>query len=70
MRVRGRGDPSLGEDLHPDAIGDLQTGGLALVVEQADEIARDALGPELVVDGRVDRDRVAAFLRERELRVR
>ena len=44
--------------------------GLAVVVEQTDELAGDAFGAQLVVEGGVERDRVAAVLRERELLVR
>ena len=58
------------EDLHLDPVGDLEAGGLAQVVEQADEVAGDALGAQLVVDGGVDGDRVPALLRQRELGVR
>ena len=39
-------------------------------LSSADQLARDALGAELVVEGGVERDRVAAVLRERELLVR
>ena len=55
---------------HADPVGQLEIERLAEVVDGADELARDAFEAQRLVDGGVERDRVAAFLDERELLVR
>src|SRR6185503_2307582 len=51
---------------HPelDPIRDLQAGGLARVLDDPDELARDALAPEVVVELELERDGHAAVARD------
>src|SRR5262249_25749904 len=59
-----------GPHLHADAVADVQTGRLAPVVELPGQLARGPPPPQIVVEGGVERDRVAAVLRQRPLGVR
>src|SRR5262249_57021317 len=52
------------------AVADVETGRLAQVVELPGQLARGPLPPQIVVEGGVERDRVAAVLRQRPLGVR
>ena len=69
MRFRRRQHGAGGVDGAFDAVGDLEPFGLALVVDDADELTGDAFGPEFVVEREVERDRSRPVLRERELLV-
>ncbi len=70
MQVRGCLEASVGTEAHADAVGDLESRSLALVVEEPDEVAGGALGAQVVVERRVDGDREATLLGQRELLVR
>ena len=63
------GEVAVGVVAHGDPVADVEAVRLAEVVDRPAELAGDAFGAEVVVEGEVERDRVAAVLGERELLV-
>ena len=66
----GRVDDATGRaEIDRDPVGQREPVRLAAVVDDPDDLARDALGAEVVVEREVERDRVRTVLREREVLV-